>query len=242
MVRHWRDAVGRCPPSGFIPWDDDIDVGMPRPDYERFEALCRRSSDPRFVWQSRATNPAYPFIYGKLLLAGTEVIEPAVAHLPIQHSVYIDVFPIDGAPGSSVRPGGPRPGAEAGRDGRRSAHPALGGAALRRAHVPGNACRVGDQPGRRPDPHVYLRQVSTRGHASGAWGYAPECQPRSRFMPPATLDFEGMPVPAPGRWREYLTQVYGDYMQLPPLERRHARHGFVIVNLGDDPDDSPATQ
>jgi hypothetical protein len=69
-------------------------------------------------------------------------------------------------------------------------------------------------------------------NAGGAWGYGRECHPRDRFEPAATLDFEGMRVPAPGQFQAYLAQVYGDYLRLPPPAERRGRHARTIVDLG----------
>ena len=77
-------------------------------------------------------------------------------------------------------------------------------------------------------------------NAGGAWGYDRECQPRALFEPPATLEFEGRRVPAPGRWHEYLERIYGDYRRLPPPEERHARHALTILGLGEPAGHAPS--
>ena len=64
----------------------------------------------------------------------------------------------------------------------------------------------------------------------GAWGKK-EIVPASWYGEGAILKFEGMDVVAPSNYVGWLTRVYGDYMQLPPVEKRKAHHYTEVVDL-----------
>src|SRR3990172_7456272 len=59
--------LGAVRHHGFIPWDDDIDVTMPRSDYNRLAEICVTDLRPGFRWQSYKTDRHYPHMFGKLL-------------------------------------------------------------------------------------------------------------------------------------------------------------------------------
>lgn len=91
-------ALGAVKYSGFIPWDDDLDIGLLRPDYEIFVEKAQELLPNSYFLQNYRTDPAFPQIFSKVRDSNTTYIEKSAAKLSINHGVYIDVFPLDGYP------------------------------------------------------------------------------------------------------------------------------------------------
>ena len=87
--------------KGFIPWDDDIDIGMPRQDFDRFHRLITTEMPEGFAICNRYTNSNWHFAMSQFVDLESD-IEIKLAEKPRIANVWIDVFPLDGLPSNSI--------------------------------------------------------------------------------------------------------------------------------------------
>lgn len=225
-------VLGAVRHNGFIPWDIDIDVAMFRDEYDRFKEVCKSELSERYRYCDY-TN-VHNFMRPHALLCDTKSkVHMKYDHLnPISedHGIYVDIFPLDNAPDNEKRRKRQAakmirvrkfkkwrlPYSYSLKKWKRIAHYAVS-AMLSWVSVD----RINDY---QQSVMQQYRDRSTQCVCSMAsqYPYSKQCMPRQIYGEPTLLPFEGRTYYAPEHYEEYLSRLYGDYMQLPPEEKRRA--------------------
>ena len=235
--------LGAVRHKGFIPWDDDLDIGMLREEYEKFVSIAQNELGVSYFLQTWDTDSGFALPCAKIRKNGTKFIEENSSKAHLHNGIFIDIFPFDNVPESTLK----------------KKIQNYQTYILKRIILDKQGYEVWEKQEFFKKSIYKLVKIMTKPISlwriksilyekmtrfnnqksdsvvtfGGTYGYWRETIRKSWANNLVTLKFEGYEFSCPRDYSDYLSYFYGEYMTPPPEDKRYNRHKIIKIEFGD---------